>query len=92
MALNAAESSIACVAHNDKADVISWSSRRLGPCAPLVAEAMAMDLAIKMACQANWRYIILVSDSKYVMDAINSRNTDHPWSISTILDNCLLSL
>ncbi|KAL5558279.1 hypothetical protein UlMin_034490 [Ulmus minor] len=90
--LNAFGTSIACVARNDKADIIRWEARRIGPCSPLVAEALAVEMAIKMAVQASWRYILLVSDSKSVIKVLQNRNTDPPWSISSILDNCMLNI
>ncbi|KAL5564007.1 hypothetical protein UlMin_033754 [Ulmus minor] len=91
-ALNDSGSSIACVARNDKADIIRWEARRIDLCSPLVAKALAVDMAIKMAVQANWRYIFLVSDSKIVIEALQNRNSDSPWSISSILDNCMLNV
>ncbi|KAL5551694.1 hypothetical protein UlMin_001870 [Ulmus minor] len=91
-ALNDSGSSIACVARNDKADIIRWEARRIDLCSLLVAEALAVDMAIKMVVQANWRYICLASDSKIVIEALQIRNSDSPWSISSILDNCKLNV
>ncbi|KAL5551253.1 hypothetical protein UlMin_001429 [Ulmus minor] len=51
-ALCNSEVSIACVARDDKGNIISWSSRRLSPCPPVMAEALALDMALKLACDA----------------------------------------
>ncbi|KAL5572339.1 hypothetical protein UlMin_021936 [Ulmus minor] len=91
-ALNDAGSAIACVARNDKADIVRWEARRIHLCSPLVAEALALDMTIKMAVQANWRYICLVSDSKVVIEALQDRSSVSPWSVSSILDNCKLNV
>ncbi|KAL5583449.1 hypothetical protein UlMin_015891 [Ulmus minor] len=90
--LNDVGCSIACVARNDKADIVRWEARRIDLYSPLVAEALAVDMAIKMAVQANWRYICLMSDFKIVIEALQNRNSDSPWSISSILDNCKLNV
>ncbi|KAL5557491.1 hypothetical protein UlMin_039727 [Ulmus minor] len=89
-AISISEVVIACVARDCKGVIISWSSRKLSPCSPLMAEALALELALKMACDAGWKYAIFASDSKIVIDALNSRNSDSPWAISSILDNCSL--
>ncbi|KAL5563053.1 hypothetical protein UlMin_032800 [Ulmus minor] len=91
-ALSNSEVSIACVARDDNGIIINWSSRRLSPCPPVMAEALALEMALKMAADAGWKYSIFASDSKTVIDAINSRNSDFPWAISSILDNCSLLL
>ncbi|KAL5577065.1 hypothetical protein UlMin_018764 [Ulmus minor] len=91
-ALNDARSSIACVARNDKAEIVKWEARNIDMCSPLVAEARAVDLAIKMAAQASWKYICVVSNSKVVIEALQKRILDTPWSVASILDNCKLSL
>ncbi|KAL5569589.1 hypothetical protein UlMin_026164 [Ulmus minor] len=91
-ALNDAGSSIACVARNDKADIVKWEARNIDLCSPLVAEARAVDLAIKMVAQASWKYICVVSDSKVVIEALQKRTSNTPWSVTSILDNCKLNL
>ncbi|KAL5552709.1 hypothetical protein UlMin_040110 [Ulmus minor] len=91
-ALSNSEVSIACVALDNKGNIINWSSKRLSPCPPVMAEALALEMALKLACDAGWKYTIFASDSKTVIDALNSRNSYYPWAISSILDNCSLLL
>ncbi|KAL5568872.1 hypothetical protein UlMin_025447 [Ulmus minor] len=75
VALSNSEVLIACVAHDDKGNIISWSARRLSPFPPMMAEALALEMALKLACDAGWKYTIFASDSKTVIDALNSRNS-----------------
>ncbi|KAL5569315.1 hypothetical protein UlMin_025890 [Ulmus minor] len=57
-AISNSEVYISCVARDFKGNIISWSSRKLCPCSPLMAEALALEMALKMACFAGWKYAI----------------------------------
>ncbi|KAL5574163.1 hypothetical protein UlMin_023760 [Ulmus minor] len=84
--------SIACVARNSEGSIIDWSCKRISATFPLLAEALAAELAIDLACHANWHSILLEGDSKTVLDSLSSRSSSSSWSISTLLDNCFCKL
>ena len=66
--------------------------RRLTAPSPLLAKALAAEVAIDMACQANWLSIILEGDSKAVLNSLSTKNSSSVWSISVVLVNCFCKL
>ncbi|KAL5543394.1 hypothetical protein UlMin_007178 [Ulmus minor] len=82
---------IACIARNDRGSILCCKSRRLGSSLPLVAEGLAIKLAIEMACNAGWPAMVFESDSKSFVEVVNLRKSAD-WVISTLVDNCFVKL
>ncbi|KAL5546088.1 hypothetical protein UlMin_005775 [Ulmus minor] len=82
---------IACIACNGRGSILCCKSRRLGSSLPLVAEGLAIELAIEMACNAGWPAVVFESDSKSFVEAVNLRKSAD-WVISILVDNCLFKL
>ncbi|KAL5538575.1 hypothetical protein UlMin_045894 [Ulmus minor] len=91
-AIGASVVAVACVARDPKGDIISWGSKNIPVCSPLVAEACAADFAIDFASSSRWSAVNFSDDAKVVMDALSSQKSNVFWSISAILENCILKL
>ncbi|KAL5564798.1 hypothetical protein UlMin_027962 [Ulmus minor] len=89
---HAFDAAVACVARDSKGDIISWGSKIIPLCSPLVAEACAAEFAIDFASSAKWTAVNFSGDAKVVLDALSSLKSNVIWSISAILDNCILKL
>ncbi|KAL5582063.1 hypothetical protein UlMin_014505 [Ulmus minor] len=83
---------IACVARDPKGVIISWVSKTIPVCSPLVAEACAAEFAIDFASSSRWPAVNFSGDAKVVMEALSSLKSNIFWSTSTILENCILKL
>ncbi|KAL5559912.1 hypothetical protein UlMin_036123 [Ulmus minor] len=91
-AIGASDAVVACVARDSKGDIISWGSKIISVCSPLVAEACAAEFAIDFASSSRWSAVNFAGDAKVVLDALSSLKSNVFWSISAILDNCILKL
>ncbi|KAL5566025.1 hypothetical protein UlMin_029189 [Ulmus minor] len=91
-AIGVSVAAVACVAHDSKGDILSWGSKIIPLCSPLVAEACAAEFAIDFAASSRWSAVNFAGDAKIVLDALSSLRSNVFWSISAVLDNCILKL
>ncbi|KAL5553244.1 hypothetical protein UlMin_040645 [Ulmus minor] len=92
VALVGSRGSIACVARGPDGSVLDWCVKIIAVMDLLVAECLALELAIDLASSHGWTAVIFEGDYKLVLDSLNSRNCSAFWSISTLLENCLVKL
>ncbi|KAL5558319.1 hypothetical protein UlMin_034530 [Ulmus minor] len=91
-AIAGSRGSIACVARGTDSSILDCCVKEIPALDPLVAECFALELAIDLACSCGWSAVIFEGDCKLVMDSLNSRSCNALWSISTLLENCLVKL
>ncbi|KAL5567274.1 hypothetical protein UlMin_030438 [Ulmus minor] len=91
-AIGTSVAAISCVARDSKGNIISWVSKVIPVCSPLVVEACAAAFAINFASSSRWSAVNFSGDAKVVMDALSSLKSNVFWSISAILENCILKL
>ena len=73
-AIGASFAAISFVACESNGTILSWKSKSISPCSPLIAEAVAVEFAIELAAGAPWNAVTFSGDSKIILDALNSLN------------------
>ncbi|KAL5561446.1 hypothetical protein UlMin_031193 [Ulmus minor] len=91
-AIGVSRAAVACVARRSDGTVIRWASRLVNSTTPLIAEGFAAELAVGLACDAKWQAVLFEGDSKSVVDSFSERNWSSFWSLSSVIQNCLLKL
>ncbi|KAL5544374.1 hypothetical protein UlMin_008158 [Ulmus minor] len=83
---------VACIARRSDGSVVRWASRLVNSTIPLISEGFAAELAVDLACEAEWQAVVFEGDSKSVVDSFSARSWSSFWSLSSVVQNCLFKL
>ncbi|KAL5579575.1 hypothetical protein UlMin_012017 [Ulmus minor] len=83
---------VACIARRSDGSVVRWASRLVNSTIPLISEGFAAELAVDLACEAQWQAVVFEGDSKSVVDSFSARSWSSFWSLSSVVQNCLFKL
>ncbi|KAL5551797.1 hypothetical protein UlMin_001973 [Ulmus minor] len=91
-AIGTSASTISCVARDSHGSIISWNSKIIPTCSPLIAEVCAGEFAIDFATATCWTAVNFSRDAKIILDTLSSLKSNVFWYISSILNNCISKL